>query len=160
MQPEKNAQRSRADDGNDRVDLFGFDLLDQVAGTVHLLDHVLSVHLPDAERIGAGGVAQDGAAVGGEVLHNLRRKCQQTALGVAFRKEQPIKAVTDPHDLPPQLVAGQDRAGNDGVDPGDIAATDINSNAFLRCNHIGLVLCKNLSLRAGYIRRQDDLDPA
>src|SRR5512136_2372202 len=49
----------------------GTDPGDQVAGTVHLLDHVLGVHLSDAEGIRARGVAQYCAAAHGEVLDDL-----------------------------------------------------------------------------------------
>ena len=113
MQPGQDVQCPRTDYGDHRVDLFGGDLSDQVAGSIDLLDLVLRVHLSHGERICAGCGAQDRASARGLVLDKLRREFERTALRIAFGSEQFFKPIANADEFPPEFARRDDGAGDD-----------------------------------------------
>ena len=102
----------------------------KVIGAVYLFDLMLGIDRAHVERIAASCRTQDGAGGTGKVPDGFTRQLDQTTAGIAFRKQKPFKAIADANNLPAEFARRQYRAGDDGVEPGDVAATDIYGNAF------------------------------
>ena len=69
------------------------------------------------------------AAGGIQILNQLRAEGHQSAIGVAFRVQQPIKSIADADHLPSHFARRHGSAHDHGIDSRDKAGTHMDGNA-------------------------------
>ena len=72
----------------------------------------------DMKRIHPARLAEDTPAGRIQVLNQLRAEGHQSALGVAFRVQQPVKPIPDADHLPSQFARRQGRSHHTAFIPG------------------------------------------
>src|SRR5512147_1977149 len=99
------------------------------------------------EGVRARGIAQDGVSARGNAFDDSWSEREQAAIRTALRCEDPVKPVPDSDHFPPEFARCHHRAGDDGVQPGYIATTEVDGDAFRGCLHRSTPFLKKVRQR-------------
>ena len=130
MELVENAQPPAANDGDHGIDPLCLQLLKQLIGHVHFLNHVVFIDRADMKRIDPARLAQDAPACRIQALDQLGAEGHQPAIGVTFRVQHPFEAIADADHLPAQFARRQSRTHHHGIHAWHKAGARHDGNPF------------------------------
>jgi len=124
----RDGQRTVAADGHQGVDLLPAEVVDDLAGAVHLVELTVGARNRVLGGIAPVGGAQDRAAQVGDPAHRVGGQPDHAAVRVLLRTENAVVAVTDAPHLPAAVERGDDRRADHRVETGRVAAARVDGD--------------------------------